>query len=87
MWEHFLDNLNISGSYKRIQGYDNFRRIEHTDTLKFQLNFIPRRETEYAMTLDASEELATGFNISKDIKGFDFNLNAKKEFTNNNEIF
>ena len=77
------DNLNISGSYKRIQGYDNFRRIEHTDTLKFQLNFIPRRETEYAMTLDASEELATGFNISKDIKGFDFNLNAKKEFTNN----
>ena len=35
------------------------------------------------MTLDASEELATGFNISKDIKGFDFNLNAKKEFTNN----
>ena len=77
------DNLNFSGSYKRIQGYDNFRRIEHTDTLKFQLNFIPRRETEYAMTLDASEELATGFNISKDIKGFDFNLNAKKEFTNN----
>jgi len=77
------DNLSATASYKRIQGYDNYKRTEHTDTFKFGFNFEPRRETEYAMTFDASEELLAGFDISKNIIGLDFNFNAQQEFNNN----
>ena len=71
-----LENLNIKTSYKRIQGNEN----EHIDTVKFAFKFKSRRETEYAMSLDGSEDLKTGFDISKNINGFDLNFNANKSF-------
>ena len=55
-----------------------YKRTEHTDTFKFGFNFEPRRETEYAMTFDASEELLAGFDISKNIIVLDFNFNELK---------
>ena len=75
-----LENLNIKTSYKRIQGNQN----EHIDKVKFAFKFKSRRETEYAMSLDGSEDLKTGFEISKNINGFDLNFNANQAF---NEIF
>ena len=71
-----LENLNIKTSYKRIQGNEN----EHMDTVKFAFKFKSRRETEYAMSLDGSEDLKTGFDISKNINGFDLNFNANQSF-------
>ncbi|MDA7472683.1 BspA family leucine-rich repeat surface protein, partial [Candidatus Pelagibacter ubique] len=71
-----LENLNIKTSYKRIQGNEN----EHIDTVKFAFKFKSRRETEYAMSLDGSEDLKTGFDVSKNINGFDLNFNANKSF-------
>ena len=75
-----LENLNIKTSYKRIQGNEN----EHIDTVKFAFKFKSRRETEYAMSLDGNEDLKTGFDISKNINGFDLNFNANQSF---NETF
>ena len=71
-----LENLNIKTSYKRIQGNEN----EHIDTVKFAFKFKSRRETEYAMSLDGSEDLKTGFDITKNINGFDLNFNANQSF-------
>ena len=71
-----LENLNIKTSYKRIQGNEN----EHIDTVKFAFKFKSRRETEYAMSLDGSEDLKTGFDITKNINGFDLKFNANKSF-------
>ena len=71
-----LENLNIKTSYKRIQGNEN----EHIDTVKFAFKFKSRRETEYAMSLDGSKDLKTGFDITKNINGFDLNFNANKSF-------
>ena len=71
-----LENLNIKTSYKRIQGNEN----EHIDTVKFAFKFKSRRETEYAMSLDGSEDLKTGFDVSKNINGFDLNFNANQSF-------
>ena len=71
-----LENLNIKTSYKRIQGNEN----EHIDTVKFAFKFKSRRETEYAMSLDGNEDLKTGFDISKNINGFDLKFNANKSF-------
>ncbi|WP_415275121.1 BspA family leucine-rich repeat surface protein [Candidatus Pelagibacter sp. Uisw_116] len=75
-----LENLNIKTSYKRIQGNEN----EHIDTVKFAFKFKSRRETEYAMSLDGNEDFKTGFDITKNINGFDLNFNANQSF---NETF
>ena len=69
-----LENLNIKTSYKRIQGNEN----EHVDTVKFAFKFKSRRETEYAMNIDGSEDLKAGFDITKNINGFDLNFNANQ---------
>jgi hypothetical protein len=37
------------------------------------------------MTLDGSEDLAAGFDISKNIDGFDLNFNAKQAFNENGD--
>jgi trimeric autotransporter adhesin len=71
-----LENLNIKTSYKRIQGNEN----EHIDTVKFAFKFKSRRETEYAMSVDGSEDLKTGFDVSKNINGFDLKFNANQAF-------
>ena len=76
-----LENLNIKTSYKRIQGNEN----EHIDTVKFAFKFKSRRETEYAMSLDGSEDLKTGFDISKNINGLDLKFNANQSFNENSD--
>ena len=73
------DNLNLTASYKRTEGDQDMS----TDAIKFGLNFKSKRETEYAMTLDGSEDLAAGFNVVKNINGFDLRLNAKQAFNEN----
>ena len=68
------ENLLITTSYKRIQGSES----EHSDTIKFGVNFISKRETEYAMTLDGSDEMAAGFNVAKNINGLDLSFKANQ---------
>ena len=75
------DNLEIISSYKRIQGNES----EQTDILNLFVNFKSKQDTEYAMTLDGSEDLAAGFDISKNIDGFDLNFNAKQAFNENGD--
>jgi len=75
------DNLNLTASYKRTEGDQDMS----TDAIKFGLNFKSKRETEYAMTLYGSDEMAAGFNIAKNINGFDLSLNAKQAFNENSD--
>ena len=70
------DNLEIISSYKRIQGNES----EKTDIIKFGVNFKSKQETEYAMSIDGSEDLKAGFDISKNINGFDLKFNANQAF-------
>ena len=70
------DNLEIISSYKRIQGNES----EQTNIINVSINFKSQRETEYAMSLDGSEDLKTGFDISKNINGFDLKFNANQSF-------
>ena len=48
--------------------------------VKFAFKFISRGETEYAMSLDGSEDLKKGFDVSKNINGFDLKFNANQSF-------
>ena len=69
-----INNLEIISSYKRIQGNES----EQTDILNVSINFKSKRETEYAMSIDGSEDLKAGFDISKNINGFDLKFNANQ---------
>jgi surface protein len=74
-----INNLNIISSYKRIQGNES----EQTDILNVSVNFRSQRETEYAMSIGGSEDLKTGFDISKNVNGFDLKFNANQAFNEN----
>jgi len=74
-----INNLNIISSYKRIQGNES----EQTDIINVSINFKSQRETEYAMSIDGSEDLKAGFDISKNINGFDLNFNANQSLSEN----
>ena len=76
-----LENLNIKLSYKHTQGNQN----EYIDTVKFDFKFKSQRETEYAMNIDGSEDLKAGFNISKNVNGFDLKFNANQAFYENSD--
>ena len=75
------DNLEIISSYKRIQGNES----EQTDILNVSVNFKSKQETEYAMSIDGSEDLKAGFDISKNINGFDMKFNANQSLGDNSE--
>jgi methionine-rich copper-binding protein CopC len=75
------DNLNIISSYKRIQGNES----EQTDILNVSVNFKSKRETEYAMSVDGSEDLKAGFDITKNVNGFDLNFNANQSLSKNSD--
>jgi len=76
-----INNLEIISSYKRIQGNES----EQTDILNVSVNFKSKRETEYAMSVDGSEDLKAGFDISKNVNGFDIKLNANQSLSENSD--
>ena len=81
-FEYFTkDNLNVLTSYKRIQGDQS----EHTDAINVSLNFKSKQETNYAMTLDGSEDFKAGFDITKKINGFDLKFNAIQSLSENSD--
>ena len=60
------DHLKLTGILKRIQGSES----QQTNNVRFGFHYISQRETEYAMSLDGSDELMTGLNISKNIRNW-----------------
>jgi hypothetical protein len=75
------DNLEIISSYKRIQGNES----EQTNILNVSVNFKSKRETEYAMSVDGAEDLKAGFDITKNVKGFDLKFNANQSLSENSD--
>jgi len=59
----------------KLEAYPGKRKWK-TDTIKFGVNFKAQRETQYAMNLGGSDDLKVGFDISKNINGFDIDFNA-----------
>ena len=75
------DNLNILTSYKRIQGNES----EQINIINLNINFKSKQETEYAMTINGSEDLKAGFDISKNVNGFDLKFNANQSLSKNSD--
>ena len=43
-------------------------------------NFVSKRETEYAMTLEGTDDFAAGLNVAKNINGFNFTFGSNYTF-------
>ena len=71
------DSLKLSGIYKRIQGNES----EKTDTIKFGFNYKSYRETEYAFNLVGTNDFIAGFDISKNVNGFDLKFNVNQSLS------
>ena len=72
------NKLNILTSIKRKEN----NQQEHSNEIKFGLNVISKRDTEYAFLINRKEDLNLNLNIGKKIKGFDINLDANHELNN-----
>jgi len=76
-----IQGLTISADYQRQQilseGFVN--------TLSLAASFLSKRETEYAMTLEGTDDFAAGLNVAKNINGFDLSFNANQSFAENSD--
>ena len=59
--------------------------ITLTEIINLSVNFKSQSETEYAMSVDGSEDLKAGFDISKNINGFDLSFNANQSLSENSD--
>ena len=46
------------------------------------MGYLPSKDTEYAFTLNGSENLMSKLEVKKDIKGFDLIFNLNDDLTN-----
>ena len=74
----FPENYSIFIIYERDQAID----YGHTDNLYIAVGYLPSKDTEYAFTLNGSENLMSKLEIKKDIKGFDLIFNLNDDLTN-----
>ena len=72
------DHLKLTGIFKRIQGSGS----QQTNNIRFGFHYISQRQTEYAMSLNGSDELTTGLSISKNINRFDLKMSSNYNFFN-----
>ena len=54
----------------------------YTDNLYIALGYLPNKETEYAFSLNGSDNLMSKFEIKKNINGYDLSLNINDDLTN-----
>ena len=53
----------------------------YTDNLYIALGYLPHEDTEYAFSLNGSENLMSNLEIKKDINGFDLSFNLNDDLT------
>ena len=54
----------------------------YTDNLYIALGYLPHEDTEYAFSLNGSENLMSKFEIKKNINGYDLTFNLNDDLTN-----
>ena len=75
-----IQGLTISADYQKQKIISE----GSIDTLLLAASFVSKRETEYAMTLESTDDFAVGLNVAKNINGF--NLTVESNYTLMSEI-
>ena len=56
---------------------------QQMDALKFALIVKSKSGTDFAMNFDASDTVGAGFNVAKNVNGFDLGFNLDQKFDDN----
>ena len=74
----FPEHYSIFVIYERNHAFES----GYTDNIHIALGYLPHKDTEYAFTVDGSDNLMSQFEIKKNINGYDFSFNLKNDLTN-----
>ena len=74
----FPEHYSIFVIYERNHAFGS----GYTDNIHIALGYLPYKDTEYAFSVDGSDNLMSQFEIKKNIKGYDFSFNLKNDLTN-----
>ena len=80
----FPENYSIFIIYERNQALSGglLSGSGYNDNLYIAVGYLPHKDTEYAFTLNGSENLMSKLEFKKDIKGFDLIFNLNDDLTN-----
>ncbi len=75
------DSFSIFFIYERNQAIDT----GHTDKVHIAIGYLPNKETNYAFTIEGSENLLSKLELKKDINGFNLGFNIKDDLVNSGD--
>ena len=75
------DSFSIFLIYERNQAIDT----GHTDKVHFAIGYLPNKETNYAFTIEGSENLLSKLELTKNINGFNLGSNIKDDLANSGD--
>ena len=75
------DSFSIFLIYERNQAIDT----GHTDKVHFAIGYLPNKETNYAFTIEGSENLLSKLELKKNINGFNLGFNIKDDLANSGD--
>ena len=74
----FPEHYSIFVIYERNHAFGS----GYTDNIHIALGYLPYKDTEFAFSVDGSDNLMSQFEIKKNINGYDFSFNLKNDLTN-----
>ncbi|MDC3049330.1 autotransporter outer membrane beta-barrel domain-containing protein [Candidatus Pelagibacter sp.] len=77
----FPERFSLFAIYERNQTFDN-GYSGHTDNLYLAVGYLPNKDTEYAFSLNGSENLVSNFEIKKKINDYNISFNLAENLMN-----
>ena len=74
----FPEHYSIFVIYERNHAFGS----GYTDNIYIALGYLPHEDTEYAFSVNGSENLMSQFKIKKNINGYDLSFNLNDDLTN-----
>ena len=75
------DSFSIFLIYERNQAID----AGHTDKVHIAIGYLPNKDTNYAFTIEGSENLLSKLELKKNINGFNLGFNIKDDLANSGD--
>ena len=72
------DSFSIFLIYERNQAID----ASHTDKIHIAIGYLPNKDTNYAFSIEGSENLLSKLELKKNVNGFNLIFNVKDNLTN-----
>ena len=72
------DSFSVFLIYERNQAID----VGHTDKIHIAIGYLPNKDTNYAFSIEGSENLLSKLELKKNVNGLNLSFNVKDDVTN-----